>query len=244
MRLYGLIGYPLTHSFSKAWFTEKFEREGLPDCRYELFPLSSMDAFTELLSSQPGLLGLNVTVPYKKEVIPFLHDSSGIPSGLFACNCIRIRDGKLSGYNTDWIGFENSLIPMLKPHHQKALVFGTGGAAEAVQFVLKSLSIPFYNVSRAGTAANTISYKDITANIIQSHTLIINTTPVGMYPNVDACPDIPYQHIGKAHLLYDLVYNPAVTRFLQQGKENGAAIKNGEEMLVRQAEESWKIWNK
>ncbi len=244
MRLYGLIGYPLTHSFSKAWFTEKFERERLRDCRYELFPLSSIDEFTSLLASQPGLQGLNVTVPYKKEVIPFLHDSSGIPPGLLACNCIRVREGKLSGYNTDWIGFENSLMPLLKSHHKNALILGTGGAAEAVQFVLKRLSIPFYNVSRAGSAANTITYAELTEDMIRTHPLIINTTPVGMFPNVDACPDIPYQHIGKAHLLYDLVYNPALSRFLQKGKENGAAIKNGEEMLVLQAEESWKIWNK
>lgn len=243
MPLYGLIGYPLTHSFSKAWFTEKFKREGLHECRYELFPLESINAFNDLLTGQPALNGLNVTVPYKKEVIPFLHDSSGIPEGLHACNCIRIENGKLHGFNTDWIGFENSLKPLLKSNHTKALVLGTGGAAEAVQFVLNRLSIPFYNVSRTGNTTNTITYGNLTEEILHAHTLIINTTPVGMYPNVDACPDLPYQHIGKAHLLYDLVYNPALTLFLQKGKENGAAIKNGEEMLVLQAEESWKIWN-
>jgi shikimate dehydrogenase len=242
MRLFGLIGYPLSHSFSKKYFTEKFETESITDCRYELFPLTSINELPELLSINPELEGLNITIPYKKQILPFLH-SSAIPDGLQACNCIQIKNGKLIGYNTDAIGFEKSITPLLQPHHTKALVLGNGGAAEAIVFVLKKLGIAFDIVSRKIHNGSTLTYNDISERIINDSTVIINTTPLGMYPKEDDSPDIPYQFISDKHLLYDLVYNPAKTLFLQKGKERGATIKNGEEMLALQAEESWKIWN-
>ncbi len=243
MRLFGLIGRPLTHSFSKEYFTRKFAREGRDDCRYELYPLASIGELNGLLQSHPELEGLNVTIPYKKEVIPYLSDRSFLPEGLDACNCIRIRERKLIGYNTDTTGFEKSLTPLLQPHHQKALVLGTGGAATAVRFVLKKLGIACQPVSRMRKESDTITYTDLDEKMIRECTLIIQCTPLGMYPHNSSCPDIPYQAVGELHLLYDLVYNPAKTLFLQKGEERGAAIKNGEEMLVLQAEESWRVWN-
>lgn len=243
MRLFGLIGYPLGHSFSKKYFTRKFEEEHIPDCRYELFPLSSIHELPALLATHPDLEGLNITIPYKKAVLPFL-SSSVLPDGLNACNCIRIRDGKLHGYNTDVLGFEKSLVPMLTTVHQRALVLGNGGAAESIMFVLKKRGIPFEVVSRRLHGQSTMTYADLTADIIQRHPLIINTTPLGTYPDTGHCPDIPYEGITEQHLLYDLVYNPPRTLFLEKGKERGARIKNGEEMLVIQAEESWSFWNR
>jgi shikimate dehydrogenase len=243
MRLFGLIGYPLSHSFSKKYFTEKFEQEGLTDCRYELFPITTINELPGILIKHPKLEGLNVTVPYKRQVISFLHSINNIPAGVNACNCIHIKDEKLIGYNTDVIGFEKSFTPLLKPHHKKALVLGNGGAASAVVFVLKKLSIDFIIVSRELHGDSALTYKDIHEQLMKECNIIINTTPLGMYPNEKSCPSIPYQFISENHLLYDLVYNPAKTLFLQKGEELGAAIKNGEEMLNLQAEESWKIWN-
>jgi len=243
MRLFGLIGYPLTHSFSGRYFSEKFEKEGWTDCRYELFPLSSIDDLPLLISDNPLLMGLNVTIPYKKVVIPFLDASDHLPKGVGACNCIRIVDGRLEGFNTDVIGFENSLHPLLMANHSNALILGNGGATEAVAYVLKKLGIHFEIVSRILHEGSTITYKEVGEAIIRSHQLIINTTPSGMFPMVDQCPEIPYQYIGPGHLLFDLIYNPAETLFLRKGMEQGAATKNGEEMLKIQAEESWRIWN-
>lgn len=242
MRLFGLIGYPLGHSFSKKYFTRKFETEHIPDCRYELFPLSSIQELPALLAAHPDLEGLNVTIPYKKAVLPFLN-SSALPVGLDACNCVRIREGKLHGYNTDVLGFEKSLEPLLTATHQRALVLGNGGAAESIMFVLRKRGIPFEVVSRQLHAQSTMTYKDLSDDIIRQHTLIINTTPLGTYPDTGHCPEIPYEGITEKHLLYDLVYNPPETLFLKHGKERGATIKNGEEMLVIQAEESWTFWN-
>jgi len=243
MRLFGLIGYPLSHSFSKKYFTEKFEKEGLTDCNYELFPIPSIDKLPEILKNYPELEGLNVTVPFKHLVLSYLHSVAGIPGELKACNCIKIEGGKLSGYNTDYIGFEKSFTPLLKSYHKKALLLGNGGATAAVKFILKKLKIDFDIVSRTIHDGATLTYKDIDDKIIKQNTIIINTTPLGMYPDADGCPDIPYQFISDKHLLYDLVYNPAKTLFLQRGEERGATIKNGGEMLVLQAEESWRIWN-
>jgi len=243
MRLFGLIGYPLSHSFSKKYFTEKFEKEGLTDCNYELFPIPSIDKLPEILKNYPELEGLNVTVPFKHLVLSYLHSVAGIPGELKACNCIKIEGGKLSGYNTDYIGFEKSFTPLLKSYHKKALLLGNGGATAAVKFILKKLKIDFDIVSRTIHDGATLTYKDIDDKIIKQNTIIINTTPLGMYPDADGCPDIPYQFISDEHLLYDLVYNPAKTLFLQRGEERGATIKNGGEMLVLQAEESWRIWN-
>jgi shikimate dehydrogenase len=242
-RLFGLIGFPLSHSFSKKYFTEKFEKEGLTDCRYELFPIRSINELGELIRQNPGLEGINVTIPYKQQVLPYLSSLKGIPESLRACNCIRIENGQLLGYNTDWIGFEKSILPFVKSHHKKALVLGNGGATAAVVFALDKLGIGAAVVSRVLHQGSSLTYEEIDENVMDEHTIIINTTPLGLFPNADSCPDIPYQFITSKHLLYDLVYNPVKTLFLQQGEERGAVIKNGEEMLVIQAEESWRIWN-
>jgi shikimate dehydrogenase len=242
MRLFGLIGHPLSHSFSKKYFTEKFEKEGRADCRYELFPIESIKEIPALLKQYPDLLGLNVTIPYKEQIIPFLNERNNIVEQINACNCIHISKGKLKGYNTDVAGFELSLQPQLRLHHKKALILGTGGASKAVEFVLRKKGIAIHYVSRKEQPGY-YTYEQLTPALMADHTLIINTTPVGMYPSVDESPPIPYGSLTASHYLFDLVYNPAKTLFLQKGQERGAAIKNGEEMLVIQAEESWKIWN-
>jgi shikimate dehydrogenase len=242
MRLFGLIGYPLTHSFSKKYFTEKFEQEGLSNCRYENFPFTSIDELKKVFDNNPDLLGLNVTIPYKEQVLPFLHKLSEAVKQVGACNCIKIISGKLHGFNTDVIGFEETLNAKLLPHHKKALVLGSGGASKAVQFVLQKKGIGFIVVSRSSNP-NFISYEQATPELIEQHTLIINTTPLGMQPHTDFYPSIPYSVLTTGHYLYDLIYNPAKTLFLQKGEERGAAIQNGADMLVIQAEESWKIWN-
>jgi shikimate dehydrogenase len=242
MRLFGLIGYPLSHSFSRKYFTEKFEKEEITGCSYELFPLKTIEGLRPLLEKNPELEGINVTIPYKKQVLPYL-DESHIPEGLAACNCINILNGKIVGYNTDVTGFEKSFVPLLKTCHQRALVLGNGGATAAVVFVLKKLGIDFEIVSRERHGDSKFTYADINKKIISDSLLIINTTPLGMHPDTKSCPAIPYSYLTERHLLYDLVYNPSKTLFLQKGEERGATIKNGEEMLVLQAEESWRIWN-
>ena len=242
-RLFGLIGYPLSHSFSGKYFSEKFSREGWEDCRYELFPIPSVTGLPRLIEEHPFLEGLNVTIPYKQQVLPYLHDRSAIPAGLDACNCIRIRKGMLSGYNTDVTGFRESLRPLLQPWHTGALVLGKGGAAAAVLYALGELNIPAKLVSRQPQPGADLTYSDLDESLIRAHTIIINCTPLGMHPHTGTCPDIPYHWLTPEHLLYDLVYNPARTLFLQKGEERGAAVKNGEEMLILQAEESWRIWN-
>jgi len=243
MRRFGLIGFPLTHSFSKRYFTKKFEEEGITGNLYELFQLQSIHDLKELLDTYPDLAGFNITIPYKKQVLSFLHRSE-IPEGLDACNCVRIDNGQLTGFNTDITGFEQSLMPLLQPQHTSALVLGNGGAAESVVFVLKKNGIAVDIVSRNLHGDSTCTYSDLTVDFIRQHRLIINTTPLGTFPETEEFPDIPYEGITSSHLLYDLVYNPPLTRFLQKGQERGARIKNGEEMLVIQAEESWKIWNR
>jgi len=244
MRLYGLIGYPLTHSFSKQYFEEKFRNENLKDCRFENFSISTIDQLGNILQSGGETLkGLAVTIPYKKSVIGFLDNVEHLPLELTACNCIRIQKGKLIGYNTDITGFEKSITPLLKPTHRNALVLGNGGAAEAVFFVLKKLGINFKIVSRKIHRSSTLTYDDLTKDVIREHTLLINTTPLGMYPDMDKCPLIPYAYISPNHLLYDLIYNPQKTLFLKRGEEKGAIVKNGLEMLMIQAEENWKLWN-
>jgi shikimate dehydrogenase len=244
MRLFGLIGQTLSHSFSKKYFSEKFQREGMADCRYELFPLASVDELPGLLKAQPELEGLNVTIPYKKSVIELLDSTADLPPGLDACNCIRIRGGKTAGFNTDVIAFEKSIETLVKFDHRQALILGNGGATSAVAYVLKKRGIHFHIVSRDIHNGSTLTYKDLNGDIIRQHRFIVNTTPLGMYPDIESFPDIPYRYIGETHLLYDLVYNPPLTEFLKKGKERGAMVKNGEEMLILQAEESWKIWNR
>lgn len=245
-RTFGLIGYPLSHSFSKKYFTEKFVREGISGCQYELFPIESVDLIVDLQQENSQLEGLNVTIPYKVAVIPFLDELEEAAAFIGAVNCISIqrKEGRpfLKGFNTDAYGFEESLKPLLGSHHQQALIFGNGGAAKAVKYVLQKLNIPFLVVTRTTTVAS-IGYEDVSEDILQQYTVLINTTPLGMAPNVDSFPAIPYQFLNHRHLCYDLVYNPEETQFLQLSKEGGAITKNGMEMLELQAERSWTIWN-
>jgi shikimate dehydrogenase len=242
MKLYGLIGRPLKHSFSKKYFTDKFTKEGFTNCAYENFELQTIEQLPTILNTHTDLHGLNVTIPYKKDVLPFLDFKNEIVEAVQACNCIRIENGKLHGYNTDVIGFKQSLQPFLEPHHQKALVLGTGGSSGAVQYALQQLGITYKLVSRQKTET-TITYDELDETFLKTHTVIINTTPIGMFPNTDAAPELPYQYLTPEHLLFDLIYNPEKTRFLQKGEERGAVIANGHEMLLLQAEESWRIWN-
>jgi shikimate dehydrogenase len=243
MRAFGLIGYPLGHSFSKKYFADKFEREGITGNAYELFPLAQMDQLEDLLASNPDLVGLNVTIPYKEQVNPYLDSMSPVVEEIGACNCIHIQDGRLMGHNTDVIGFSRSLLPKLKPHHKQALILGTGGSSKAVAYTLKELGIPFLQVSRT-PVDGMIAYEEIDQRMLESHTLLINTTPVGMFPDIMKAPAIPYELIGADYYLFDLVYNPERTRFLQEGALRGAAVENCSDMLVIQAEASWEIWNR
>ncbi len=244
MQVYGLIGNPLEHSFSKQYFTGKFEREHLEGCRFELYPLERIESFPFLLASETGLKGLAVTIPYKETVIPFLDEIDAKASAIGAVNCIRLSAGKLIGYNTDSTGFKLSLAPLLLSHHTNALILGSGGSSKAVQYVLKELGIAFLIVTRnKKIAAGFVHYDQLDAEIIQQHSLVINCSPVGMFPHEQEEPAIPYQYLTKEHLLFDLIYRPAETKFLSQGLSHGATVKNGYEMLVLQAEENWEIWN-
>ncbi|MEO5944553.1 MAG: shikimate dehydrogenase [Ferruginibacter sp.] len=243
MNLYGLIGYPLGHSFSKKYFTQKFEREGLDNCHFELYPLQQINEFTSLINQHQDLKGIAVTIPYKQSVMPFLQSISDEAMEIGAVNCIKILQGEMIGYNTDVIGFQQSFKSILKPYHKKALVLGTGGSSKAVQFALNKLNIPFLLVSRAAEGANTIAYAEVNESLLKEYSIIINCTPVGMHPNEAAMPAIAYQFITSQHYLYDVIYAPEETRFLLQGKLRGADVKNGYDMLVIQAEENWKIWN-
>lgn len=238
--IYGIIGYPLTHSFSPAYFTKKFAEQHI-DANYRSFPLHTIDEFPSLLQLHPGIRGLNVTIPYKESIIPYLDSLDNIANAVGAVNCIDIDNGTTKGFNTDVTGFEKSLVPLLKKHHQHALILGTGGASKAVAYVLNNLHIHHKKVSRQDDTA--LRYEAITPELLEQYTLIINTTPLGMYPYVDDYPLLPYKAISERHLLYDLIYNPAETKFLSLGKERGASVKNGFEMLEIQAEESWRIWN-
>jgi shikimate dehydrogenase len=246
-RVFGLIGFPLSHSFSKGFFADKFTQANILDARYDNFPIETLQNFAALWENNSSLEGINITIPHKKAVIPFVDHPSSVVKKIQACNCIRKFNNELYGYNTDVIGFEKSLLPFLKPHHKTALILGTGGAAAAVEWVLEKLQIEYRFVTRQvkegiSTEKN-ISYASLTKDIIAAHTLIVNTSPVGMYPNIDQAPDIPYEGITSQHHLYDLIYNPAETLFLTQGKAKGATIQNGLEMLHLQAEASWEIWN-
>lgn len=257
MRLYGLIGYPLGHSFSSSYFERKFRAEGI-NAAYRNFPLEQLSAFKPLLEMEQGLAGLNVTVPYKQAIIPHLDRLSDVSQVIRAVNTISVhREGakiETAGDNTDVYGFRRSLTEHLKPHHTSALVLGTGGSSRAVQHVLDRMGIGITLVSRSLTAEKVspvelaghfrrITYSGLDSRTVRDTKLIINTTPLGMYPNVTACPDIPYTLLTPDHLLFDLVYNPAVTEFLARGKKMGAAVVNGYDMLIFQAEASWKIWN-
>lgn len=241
MRIFGLIGYPLSHSFSQAYFTEKFQREDIENAKYCNFEIGDIRDFPSLLESNRGLCGLNVTIPYKRAVIPFLDALDHPAKAIGAVNTIHFADGKKTGYNTDWIGFQQSLKQHLKPHHKRALILGSGGASLAVQYALKQMNIAFQVVSRTTNSEN-FCYKDLNDEIIGSHALIVNTTPLGMEPRTDEMPSVPLNAIGSEHLVFDLVYNPPQTRFMVEVSRRGAATLNGYEMLVAQAEEAWKIW--
>lgn len=244
MRTFGLVGYPLTHSFSQKYFSEKFRSSGIADAQYLNFSIDTIEKFPDLLREHPDLVGMNVTIPYKEKVIDFLDELDESVKFIGACNCIHIKDGKLKGYNTDYIGFKLSLLKKLKPHHTHALVLGEGGAAKAVNYALKTLGIEFLTVSRRGIESpGTIQYDQMNDELMEQFTLIINTTPLGMAPNIETAPSIPYHAITNRYYLYDLVYNPEKTLFLKLGEEKGASIENGMEMLTIQAEEGWKIWN-
>ena len=244
MREYGLIGYPLSHSFSQKYFTEKFLKEGIDDAVFHAFSIPSITDLPTVLSNHPLLKGFCITIPYKKEVIPFLTETSSAVQKMGACNCVKIEGRRLIGYNTDVVGFENSFTQHLQKHHIKALILGTGGAAAAVEYTLQKLGIGYLFVSRtANKTENTLGYDDLTEDLIADHTVIINCTPLGTYPKTDGAPAIPYEWLTPSHYLFDLVYNPSLTKFLQLGQAQGATIQNGSEMLVIQAEENWKIWN-
>ncbi len=244
MKKYGTIGFPLTYSFSKQFFTDKIEKESIPDSFYDSYPLSTIDELPELLIKHPELQGLAVTIPHKEAVLKYVTHQSEEVKQIGAANCIKVRDGVLTAFNTDIIGFEKSFVKQLKPNHKKALVLGTGGASKAVQYVLKKLAIEFLVVSRNKKEAdNFIQYDQLNQDVIAQYNIIINTTPLGMSPAEDTCADIPYNLLTAGHYLFDLVYKPAKTLFLQKGEGQGATITNGFEMLILQAEENWKKWN-
>jgi len=241
MARFGLIGKSLGHSFSKGYFTEKFQKEGL-DHSYENFELHSIDEFPNLLNENPDLAGLNVTIPYKESIIPYLDKVDLIAKEVGAVNTVSIIRGKTKGYNTDVIGFKNSLKPFLKHGMDKALILGTGGASKAVAYVLKNLGIDCFFVSRNPATGKFFSYDMLNEEAMKQFKLIINTTPLGTFPDVGDFPNLPYEHLTQEHLLYDLIYNPSQTIFLKKGKEEGATTLNGLGMLKSQAEASYKIW--
>ena len=278
MTTYGLIGYPLGHSFSRKFFTEKFEKEGI-DAQYLNFEIPSIEEFPEIIKNNPELRGLNVTIPYKQQVMQYLDEISEEAKAIGAVNVVRIERpspqpspimgretmrnagnkpdglpikgdmseglrGSLIGYNSDVIGFVESIKPLLKPHHKKALILGTGGASKAIRYGLeKKLGMKTLFVSRSAREGM-ITYEEVTAEVLKEYEVIVNCSPVGMYPHVDECPALPYEAMNENNLLYDLVYNPLETRFMKKGAEQGATVKNGLEMLHLQAIASWKFWEK
>jgi shikimate dehydrogenase len=246
MDKYGLIGYPLGHSFSISYFNEKFQNESI-DAVYENFEIPQIENLVEVLNVNPELKGLNVTIPYKEKVLNYLDNVSPEARAIGAVNVIKVdhngNDITLTGYNSDVIGFTKSIEPMLQRYHKKALILGTGGASKAINYGLKSLGLETVYVSRY-ERPGTICYKDITPEVVKEYNVIINCTPVGMFPKTDQCPDLPYEAMDNHTILYDLIYNPDETLFMNRGKQYGATVKNGLEMLLLQAFASWDFWNK
>jgi shikimate dehydrogenase len=244
MKQYGLIGFPLGHSFSKRYFTEKFDHEGIT-AQYDLYPLSKIEDF-ESLKGNDQLCGINVTIPYKEQIFKYLDEVDETAAQIGAVNVIkfiRAQGGlKLKGYNSDAIGFEQSIQPLLQPHHTKALILGTGGASKAIDYALRKMGLETTFVSRTARHG-VLSYEMLNSDIIADYHVIVNASPVGTFPAVEECPNIPYQYLTAQHLLYDAVYNPSETLFLKRGWEQGAKGINGEAMLIGQAEAAWKIWN-
>ncbi len=240
---FGLIGKNISYSFSKKHFTAKFEKEEI-DYVYENFDLEDISQFRTFLIEHPNLLGLNVTIPYKESIIPYLDELDDLAREIGAVNTIKIDStGKLKGYNTDLYGFVQSIEPLLKPNFRSALILGTGGASKAIAHGLKALKIQYDFVSRERNSAAKFIYSDLTEAIIKSYQIIINCTPLGTYPNVNECPEIPYDAISRDHLMYDLIYNPIQSKFLICGELQGACISNGSDMLELQAKKSWEIWS-
>lgn len=244
MPRFALLGKKLGHSWSKEWFKQKFEDNNWSNYEYINLETDHPEEIKSLVL-QHQLSGFNVTIPYKQSVISFLDGLSPEAEKIGAVNTVKVHaDGSMTGYNTDVFGFEKSITPLLLPHHKKALIFGTGGASLAVKYVLQKLNISFQMVSRKPETTNSVEYTSLTKSMISEHTLLINTTPLGMHPDTDSCPEIPYEGIGSNHLVFDLVYNPKETLFLKKAHLQGAAIKNGEEMLHLQAERALEIWTK
>ena len=241
---FGLVGKNISYSFSKNYFTNKFKENNNSNCTYENFDLQSIEEFPSCLKNNPDLIGLNVTIPYKETIIPFLDELSEKARIIGAVNTIKItKNGKLKGYNTDYYGFQKSLEPKLQPHHKKALILGTGGASKGVAFALNQMGIDVTFVSRKASK-DTLNYFQLTAEIIKENTIIINCTPIGTSPKTNECISIPYEHLTSKHIAFDLIYNPSETLFLKKAKKQGAEIQNGLEMLLFQAEKSWEIWTK
>lgn len=256
MRFFGLIGFPLTHSFSEKYFTEKFKREGITDAVYKNFPITDLNLLPDLIDCHADLKGFNVTIPYKEKIVPMLDDMDEIVKSIGAANTICCTQFsvpgsdhsgyKLVGYNTDVHGFRQSLRPFLASHHERALILGTGGAAKAVEYVLREIGVECIFVAREKKLPDyrtVLEYTELNQHVIAMCKLIVNCTPVGTFPNVESAPEIPYEYITKDHFLYDLVYNPAETEFLKRGKAKGALTLNGMDMLKMQAEKAWEIWN-
>jgi shikimate dehydrogenase len=243
MRYFGLIGKKLGHSFSAKYFNDKFSKEGVTDAQYDLYEIDSIAQLPELLSENPGLKGFNVTIPYKEQILPYLHrmDKTVVETG--ACNCVKVEDGKLHGFNTDIHGFMVTILPLIDVHHHSALVLGNGGASKAVVYSLEQWSIDVQVVARNPRSEHELPWKDLTEEMVNEHKIIVNTTPLGMWPDTDTYPDIPYEGIDRFHLCYDLIYNPENTVFLQKAEAHDAVIKNGMEMLEQQAERAWELMN-
>ena len=244
MHKLGLIGKNISYSFSKAYFKNKFEKEQIANVSYENFDIENIALFPSIMQNTENIKGFSVTIPYKETIIPFLDALDETAKKIGAVNTIKVsKNNQLIGYNTDCHGFKNSLKPLLKPHHKKALILGTGGASKAIAFSLKELNINYDFVSRTSKNGVNFTYDSLTDEIIKQHQIIINCTPIGTFPNVDACPNIPFGAINSEHILYDLIYNPEETTFLKFGKDHGATILNGLKMLELQAEKAWSIWD-
>jgi shikimate dehydrogenase len=244
-KVFGLLGKNIEYSFSRGYFTEKFKNLNLKKCQYVNFDIEKIEDFQEVIAKEiENLGGMNVTIPYKQEVLNYLDILDETAKEIGAVNTIKFtKSGKLKGYNSDVVGFEKSFFPLIEKHHKNALILGTGGASKAIEFALKKNDINYKFVSRNPKGENQISYGDVNKAVIENHQIIINSTPIGTSPNIEDSPNIPYQFLTKRHFLYDLIYNPEVTLFLSKGIEKGTVIKNGFEMLQLQAEESWRIWN-
>lgn len=244
MDKYGLIGKNISYSFSKDFFNKKFEVEAIKNASYQNFDIESILDFPKVLKDHPELKGLNVTIPYKELVIPYLDKLDKKAKKIGAVNTIKIsKKGKLTGYNTDYYGFKKSLKPFIKPHHKKALILGTGGASKAIAYALKKMKIDYSFVSRNASEHATYTYHELSENDIKNNQILINCTPLGTFPNIEACPNIPYQAISSQHILFDLIYNPIETKFLALGKAKNATTINGLKMLELQANKAWEIWN-